>query len=165
MTPMGELCAQFTRRLREHGLAVREAASPAAIQEFESKYGVQLPLDMMHFFHHTNGMLEDELDPVSHVRVWPVEELRSLSEELPDYSRQLENPERAYVFADHLYWSLGYVVWLSPTLVHETPVFLVGDGPPVKVAESFAEFLNMYVDEPSRLLPPKEVAKDPHQGW
>ena len=149
---MGDLCVRFARRLREQGLAVREGATAAEIRDFESKHGVQLPLDMMHFFCHTDGMRDDDLDLVNYIRFWPIGELRTLVDELPEYSRRVDNPQGAYVFADHLYWSLGFVVWLAPELVPAAPVFLVGDGPPVRVAESFAEFLKMYIEDAPGLL-------------
>jgi hypothetical protein len=137
-------------------MTIRSGAANETLAAFESRFGVQLPMDMMHFYCHTDGMADDELDANSRIKIWPLNRVNTLAAELPEYSRNVEKADQAFVFADHLFWSLGYVVWLSQDLVAATPVFLVGDEPPILVAHSFSTFLCMYLNELPGILPKRK---------
>jgi hypothetical protein len=150
---MNELLDRYRRHCVQHGLSLREGARAGDILDFERTTNLKLPADHLQFLRHVDGMAHGEMDPLNYIRLWPTGELSRLSIELPEYSRTIANPDRAIVLADHLYWSLGYVAWLTDEAVPSTSVFLVGDGAPILIADSFQTFLSLFLENSERLLP------------
>jgi hypothetical protein len=158
---MDSLVERFVERLHEAELVAPVGASLEQIRRFEARYRVQIPGDMVRFFVRVNGMKTGEMDPDSYVRLWSLEELSPLTTHLPEYSRSVDNADHAFVIADFLIWSMGYVSWLPATSVSSAPVYLVGEQPPIRVAESFAEFLELYIANPAGLVPRKQGVSPP----
>ena len=154
---LDDLIAHFIQRLREKDLQVRAGAALAEIQAFERKNAVQLPIEMTEFYLGIDGMDSAEIDPESHIRMYGIGDLQPLTELLPEYSRGIPNAQHAFVVADYLMWSLGYAVWLSDTILGATPVFLVGDGNPIRVSASFEEFIALFAHNSPALLPTKSL--------
>ena len=163
MSEMLALIARFVDRLRSAGLAAPTGIPLEQVRQFEARYRVQLPTDMVQFFRCVNGMKPGDLDPENHLRVWALDEIEPLAAQVPEYATSVEDAEHAFVVADFLIWSLGYATWLTPSAVSASPIFLVGDGPPIRIAASFQEFLEMYVDNSPELVPPKP-SRMPRQG-
>jgi hypothetical protein len=155
VTPVGVLAERFISRLQKSGLSVQSGAAAEQIRRFEVANAVQLPLDLVEFLSCVDGMKEGEIDFENHIRILSLGELQPLVDQLPEYAATVLDATHAYVFADFLLWSLAYVIWLTPHRVDRTPVYLVGDGPPICVAASFAGFLELYVDNSPDLIPRK----------
>ena len=56
-----------------------------------------------------------------------------------------------FIFADYLDWSWAYAIRLSANVLAETPVFLIGYEIPIKVADSFSEFVHLYLADAPEL--------------
>jgi cell wall assembly regulator SMI1 len=124
------------------------------LENFEKQKGVLLPADMRSSFTIVNGMRPGspgDQDPQG-FSFWPLERMRWLPEELTDQSPQgtsFPSSENFYVFADYLDWSWAYAIRLSQN-TGRNQVILIGKDEPELVAESFSEFVDLYVvDSPA----------------
>jgi cell wall assembly regulator SMI1 len=124
------------------------------LEKFEKQMGVPLPFDMRSYFTLVNGMKPGspgDQDPQG-FSFWPLEKVRMVPEELADRSPQgvgFPSAENFFVFADYLDWSWAYAIRLFQ---HSTrnQVVLIGKDEPELVAESFSEFVDLYVvDSPA----------------
>jgi hypothetical protein len=66
-----------------------------------------------------------------------------------------------YVFADYLDWCWAYAILPSKMPADESPVFVLGKAElPIKVANSFLEFVELYLaDSPTIYDPPRGVRR------
>jgi hypothetical protein len=151
-TLMDGLCDRFIDRLRAQSLQVPKGVTDQDINRFGEIHRIELPADILSFYRRVNGMGPDDMDGGNQIRFWSLEQLQSLATELPEYARLVEGADRFIVFADRLLWSIGYALWLSPGSTVSAPVFVVGVKQPLKVADGFADFLRMYVEDSPDLL-------------
>ena len=116
--------------------------------------GVLLPADMRDYFAIVNGMVPvwpgDQDD--KGFSFWPLERVRWVPEELANLSPQgvaFPNCEDFYAFADYLGWSWAYAIRLAPSS-GGNQVILIGKDEPDLVADSFSEFVDVYlIDAPA----------------
>ena len=110
------------------------------------------PDTLRSYFVSVDGM-EDELDPDLY-RFWPLCDVRPVHTELSD-----SNPDRfaypdCFIFADHCMSCWDYAVKINQDPNQPAPVFRVtGDDPPSEqMSDSFAEFMQIYVDNPLSII-------------
>ena len=142
-----EAVDRLTQRWKEARMKIRPGVSAEQFAQFEEKFQAWLGPDIHAYFEAVNGMELDEMDSESHIRFWPLEEVKPLQE-------AVEAPWAAgytgyYLFADYLLWSHGYAIDLSPT--GQGTIVMVGGESPQVVASSFAEFMYLCLDEPDNL--------------
>jgi len=137
MTQIEKTLSQVAERWRKQGLDLLPPASRSMLDEFESRFQVCCPNDFAQYLLALGGMplgTEDE----HLIRFWPLSEIE------PDADPS--NPESAYfVFADYLIWSHGYGINLSAG--PSSGVFLLTGPSPKRLASSFTEFLNRYLND------------------
>jgi hypothetical protein len=156
----------LTERLRNYwsstGVNLCSGASRQALKSFESTYGIRLPEDFHDFISTIDGM-EDGYSDNNMVSFWPIDGIKSVPEKLitfagiPDYSRianRLREPDSYFVFADFLIWSHVYAIKLRSKLGEKNQVLWICGSEYRKIAESFSDFLQRYLDDPESLLIP-----------
>ena len=133
-------------------LTIRPGVSPDAIAEFESQHTVLFPDTLRSYFLTVDGM-EDEMDPDLY-RFWPLGDVRPVANELTEV-----NPDRlaypdCFVFADHCISCWDYAVKITRDLNQPAPVFRVtgDDEPGEQMADTFAEFMESYADNPLSII-------------
>jgi hypothetical protein len=102
---------------------------------------------------------QDDMDPATYVRFWPLLEIKPAREALPSEVATGAHVDSWFVFADFLYWSHAYVIRLSGDPDAAAPVgFCNGMPPPGSsfpvIASSFKEFVDLYVADSPRLWDP-----------
>jgi SMI1/KNR4 family protein SUKH-1 len=141
----------FLRDLQAHwksqGIPCSEPASPAELKQFEQEFGVRLPADFASYLVSLNGMdlghdgaMDGEM-----ISFWRLRDIR-----LDRLEHPLSQPD-LYAFGD---WSIDactYAIQLSADATAPTPIFIACDGP-IKVADSFAEFVAAYLRNDERAL-------------
>jgi hypothetical protein len=140
---------------RADGLFIRPGASEAHIRAFEKKYQVVMPPDLRAYFLCVDGMtmvLSDGEDKEGFC-FWPLSRVKSATEELvrleglPPYNDQAMRDY--FVFADYLQWSWAYAIYLLSGASPQNPVVLIGKEHPIKIADSFTSFVDLYlIDSP-----------------
>jgi hypothetical protein len=131
---------------KHSGLAVRKGVTNEDIQRFEMQHSVQLPQDLARYFETVDGMEEGDTD-AHDIRFWRLEEVQPVSVEVPN--ADLEQSAGYFVFADYSIWAHGYAI----QLLHEgNQVAIVGGARPIPIAQSFEEFLNLYLYQPEKLF-------------
>lgn len=147
LTPR-DVATRLTHRWKGAQLKIRPGASIDQLIQFQDRCGAQLDPVMFAYFRAANGMEREEMDPESHIRFWPLEEVKPLREEV-DAPWVAQYPN-CYLFADYLLWSHGYAIDLGPSSYGR--IMLVGGESARLVASSFVEFVSLYLSQSERLF-------------
>jgi hypothetical protein len=150
MNSVGELLK--TRWLRQ-GIRLRRGATESETTAYEAKHNVCLPEDMREFFAVVNGFDNRNGEEVDSdmITFFSLEEIKPLN--APDWGIA-SRAESLFVFAD---WSLSahvYAVRLLKDCTASGSVVVVYDSL-VKVADSFAEFMQAYLEDNKAVLFPE----------
>ena len=147
MAFVGEIVKRHWLR---QGIRLCHGASAAQISAFESKYDVRLPEDMRECLSVVNGFENGECDD-EYITFFLLEEIERLNAS----AWGLPAPADSYfVFAD---WSISahvYAIHLSKEIIYN-PVVVTCEKL-VKVADSFGEFMQGYVEGNYAVLYPSE---------
>ena len=137
------------------GLPLAKGVPEEEIKTFESRYALTLPDDLRTYFMRVNGMVQQggvDTDQEGFA-FWPLERVRPLAvvcEEEKVAIPTVEEPDRYLVIADYLQWSWGFAIRIGPA---ENIVILVGVMDNGVIANSFTEFVSLYVDDAEALYP------------
>jgi cell wall assembly regulator SMI1 len=132
-------------------LVASPGALPQAVRKFEANHGVILPDDLRNYFLRHDGMDQD----AKGFSFWPLARVRPAAEELAELS-STETPVELggyFAFADYLVWCWAWAIRLTADPAGSNPVIMIGtaDGVPLKVASSFGEFVDLYLENSPRL--------------
>lgn len=140
---------------RNAELPFQPSAGLAAIESFQTKYGVVLPKDVRAYLLAVNGTGEDTDDYMS--RFLSLNEIRPVHEELDD-SGGVTYPDRysypdCFVFVDICMSESFYAVRLTADSTQAAPVFqvLCTDAPPRMMAATFRKFMLAYANDPGSI--------------
>lgn len=135
---------------REPSLTTLPPATSQEIREFESRHHIKFPLDLRGYFLTVNGFGPPNDQDRNGFSFWPLASLVAVS--VFDGGRfAFPGAHECFLFADYLGWSWAYAIRLNSAGA-VTPVCIVGtaDGQPIWIADSFSEFVTLYVtDAPS----------------
>jgi hypothetical protein len=137
-------------------LSARVGASSEALREFESRHGVKLPTEMRDYLVQLDGTgtsWQDDKD-AQLFSFWQLAQIRPVNEDLASYGMQpIAGLDRYFVFADFMDWSWAYAIKLDADSPGDNEVVMIGteDGHPRRIAGSFGEFVDLYVDDSPRI--------------
>jgi hypothetical protein len=142
------ICRELQAHWKAQGVDSSTPVDNDDIRAFEQKFGVVLPHDLREYFLALNGMdighdgsMDNEM--ISSWRLADIERER--------LERPLE-PSNLFAFGD---WSIDacrYAIALAVEPSAETPVFLLCDERPLRVADSFTDFAKAYLRNDARTL-------------
>jgi len=145
-------------RLRAHWLAQGITPPPGVaedrLREFETRFGVSLPLDLRGYFLEIDGMgSRDESNDDDWFSFWRLAEVKQCSDMYTD--RFIEDQSAYFVFADHSICLPAYAIRLTPSGTDSRQVIAIESDQreysTSVVALSFSEFVERYLaDETSR---------------
>jgi hypothetical protein len=153
---MSLLSISNVQRLKNHWLShdvkFNAGVSEASLAAFEAEFNVLLPSDLRDYFLAMNGM-PDEVTDDDLNRFWMLEELTTLPTGAPDYAREnyIDNPESLFLFADYSIWAHAYAIRLGSVSLQSHEVVIIGYKSPVTIAQSFSEFVDLYLTDNDRL--------------
>lgn len=128
----------------------RAAASRQDIAAFEQTYHSVLPDDFRAYFEYADGFNQDEgYQDEEGFNFWPLNKLCRAAEY--DAGKYRSSTGKSYfLFCDYLDFSWGYAISLE-----NSSIVMVGaaDGVLAPVADSFREFVRMYVRDDAELYP------------
>lgn len=143
---------RLIERWQTHGIPRPAGAGVTAIQAFESGHNVVFPADMRAYFLAVNGMGERETWDDDFFRFWPLQELVTIADDLPDRSTGFPDANRCFMFADCSIGLPTFAIRLSADETALTPVASVfSDRGAFKVQyifDSFTDFVNGYLSSP-----------------
>jgi hypothetical protein len=151
---------QLRNTLLSAGAQCGAGVSDARICEFEHHNDVIFPPDYRTYVRYINGSGYDYGPGM--LRFWSLDEVTSLRDQIQStprnaaviqatYDETLENAERYFVFADVEHDIQLYAIWLSAVADDLNDIVVLDGTSPRRVAESFSEFIDLYVREPERL--------------
>ena len=154
MFQTGESLRKFWSR---QGVKLNLGASEDELAAFEAKYNVHLPSDLRDYFAGVNGfdgsetwMTDNEV-----ITFLGLDEVKPLSEY---WSPDVANADSYFVFADYSLAAHVYAIRLMNDSGDGNAVVVVYDGKPVKVASSFSEFVEGYLENNHGVLFPAPQA-------
>ena len=133
--------------------------TPCSLRElevFESLHSVALPAQVRCYLTAANGMREgvgrdQDSDGFS---FWPLRRWQPAIAEQGALEgvTSVDELRNLFVFADYMTWSWAYAIALDRLRQEASVVWLVGDGIPYIVAETFDAFLDSYLDRSAALM-------------
>jgi hypothetical protein len=158
---------RLTERLKSYwsaiGATMRPGVDHSMIASFEAHYGVRIPEDFCDYIANIDGIDDGNWDNEM-ISFWPLHSIKSVPEALtpfagiPNYSQithRLGEAGAYFVFADFLIWSHVYAVRFGKRESDKSQVLWICGSTYYSVAESFSDFLQMYLDKPESIVFPK----------
>lgn len=124
-------------------------AAAVSVNDLEYRYGVTLPDDFRRYL--LDAALAEDLYDDHETNWWAVHRIRNIPNE---YEWSIGNEaiaqeaERFLFFADFLIWSWAWAICCSDG-PNRGKVALIGGDPDWFVADSFAQFVELYLKEPA----------------
>jgi hypothetical protein len=140
------------------GLKISQGCPVDRVRKFEIENKVVLPADLRTYFLRVNGMLPDadEDCDLNGFCFWRLDKVTSVAEEIARHSspmRKSDEDHLHFVFADYLQWSWAYAIRLTDSPTGPNSVIHVGTQKPKLVADSFAQFVDLYLRDAWDLYP------------
>lgn len=156
-TPPSGLGSRLRASWSRADAVLRPGVADTELDAFEKRHAVRLPVEMRSFLRLVDG--QDDMDPATYVRFWPLHEIKPVREELTSEVSDGAAVDSWFVFADFLYWSHAYVIRLDGGPHAAAPVgFCNGMPPPGSsfpvIAASFEEFVDLCLTNSPRLVDP-----------
>jgi len=154
---MYDIGQELAKHWAAHGMAARYGNTEEEVRHFEEIHNARLPRDMRDYLLCIDGMnlysITDYHD-ANGFSFWPLSKIKSAAEEArlhPEGYWDFPYQDVLYVFADYLDWCWAYAILLSKLRGDDSPVFILGKAElPIKVADSFLEFVELYLaDSPT----------------
>ncbi|MBC8353253.1 MAG: SMI1/KNR4 family protein [Planctomycetes bacterium] len=146
--------------LTSHDIQPALGLAEEVITKFEQHHKVHIPTDLREYFRAMNGSADAYAYGI--IRFWGLNEVESVVDVVSRadpssaviqtaYRDGFEDAEHYYVVADFLHELQLYAIKLLPSQRGPNEVIILDGSPPTRVADSFSEFVDFYVDSPERL--------------
>jgi hypothetical protein len=152
MFTAGEALRRYWLR---HEINLNHGAPEDEIAAFEARYQVQLPKEMRDYFATVNGFGGSEhlMTDENVIAFLALGEIKTLSEA---WSPKIEEAASYFVFADYSLSVHVYAVRLSSSSEDDNPVVVAYDDRNIaRMASSFSEFVQQYLEENKAVLFPE----------
>ncbi len=144
--------ARLIARWKSHGIECPVGAAPAEIAAFEARHNAVLPRDMRAYFLAVNGMGERGTCDNDFFSFWPLQDLITIAEDLPDRCSNFTDASRYFMFADHSIALPTYAIRLSSNPADPNPIASIfadfGAFEVENFFDSFTDFVDHYLDDP-----------------
>jgi hypothetical protein len=153
---------QLLAHWEAHDARIRPGVPMDRIEAFEVEHGVQLPDDLRVYFSRCDG-IEGGTSATGHVRelmdFWPLAQLERLGPPSLLLPGDLGAADAYFAFADYSIHAAVFAIRLTADARAKNPVILEDL---VCLADSFTDFIHVYLERPEELLgPPRRRPGDP----
>ena len=150
---------QLIESWRSQNLPIQKACEDGAIRSFETRHKIALPPDIREYFLNVNGMAPyfPGYQDKEGYSFWPLERMTTIAEENEALGRpfsRLTEEDSLFLFCDYMDWCWAYAVKILPGSVAAEGIYLVGCRNPIKIADSFSDFVRLYFKDSEQLYPP-----------
>ena len=152
MVLAGETLKRYWLR---HGIKLNHGVSEDELATFEAKYHVRLPEDVREYLAAVNGFDGSErwMTDENVITFLALNEIKPLSEA---WSPKIADADSYFVFADYSLSAHVYAIWLSNDSENANLVTVAyNDKNLIKVASSFSEFVQEYLEDNNAVLFPE----------
>ena len=133
---------QVKQQWEQQGISFGNNITSNDIKRFEFENSVILPLDFCEYLTTLNGMADNGRDS-DFMGFWPIEKIKPcIRGTEPDYQVITEN---FYIFADYSIGVFYYAIEFLPFFSPSNRICAIGGAAPIFIAQSFTEFLNIYL--------------------
>ncbi len=146
----------LVQRLKQHfiddGVEVNEPASEKEVESFQEKYNVKIPDDLKEYFLTFNGTGQGNFGGSGYA-FFSLSEFELICETSDLASSEKEMYANCFALSDYMIWCWGYVIRLTPDLgKNDVLSIYLESSPNPKVANSFSEFIALYLDAPDDII-------------
>jgi hypothetical protein len=141
---MSDRWQRLRQRWAVQGVVPAPPASREDLAAFEAAHHIVLPADLRSYFGTVGGM-DPRANPAGDpdgFAFWPLDQVEPAT----------DNPG-LFIIADYLNWSWAYAVTLQDTADTSAEVVLLGLATPQRVAETFSDFVDLYLAGSRQLYP------------
>ena len=141
---------------QQPAIAVMPPAPAADIVEFERRYSVSLPAELIDYYRVANGFDASGDQDDRGFSFWPLDRVSPIETFDVNVGWFAPGAEGSFIFADYLSLCWAYAFRLIPHS-ESAAVCIVGtaDGKAQWIARSFSEFCDLYIQDDPRLYPKK----------
>jgi hypothetical protein len=133
-------------------------ASESDILKFETTHNVKFPEDLRSYFKIVNGM-DGEADD-GFYEFYSLNKVDDVVTLLGNYGSPrhgesivlINNPENCFVLADYSINLIAYVIRLNHVNSERNEVYAICGGTYKIIAESFSDFISLYLENPDNLM-------------
>jgi len=156
---MESVWRQLIESWRSQNLPIQKACEEDDIRSFETRHKIALPPDIREYFLNVNGMTpyfpgyQDE----EGFSFWPLERMRAVAEDNEALGRpylRLTEEDSLFLFCDYMDWNWAYAVKILPGSCAAEGIYLICCHNPIKIADSFSDFVRLYLGQSDQLYPP-----------
>jgi hypothetical protein len=141
------------KRWAEHDIVIVPGATKAVITAFEDRHGIRLPTDFHNYISTVDGMGDIGTTDNDLFCFFPLSDLVSIAEFVPDRANMFAEASRYFVFADHSISLPSFAIKVNSDSSAGGPVASVySDGGALAVEDcfdSFGDFLRSYLEDPN----------------
>jgi len=156
---MESVWRQLIESWRSQNLPIQKTCEEDDVRSFETRHRIALPPDMREYFLNVNGMApywpgDQDKEGFS---FWPLERIGTIAKENEALGRpfsRLTEEDSLFLFCDYMGWSWAYAVKILPGSGAAEGIYLVCCHNPVKIADSFSDFVRLYLEQSDQLYPP-----------
>ncbi len=146
----------LVQRLKQHfiddGVEINEPASENEVESFQEKYNVKIPDDLKEYFLTFNGTGQGNFGDSGYA-FFSLSEFELICETSDLTSNEKETYVNCFALSDYMIWCWGYVIRLTADLgKNEVLSIYLESTPNPKVANSFSEFIALYLDAPDDII-------------
>jgi cell wall assembly regulator SMI1 len=146
-----QLCQHWQPAMRAR---LRAPAPRREIEAFEETYNVTLPAEFAAYLECFDGFnQDDDNQDDTGFNFWPIAEICPVGG-YDGGKYRFPSDEKYFLFCDYLDFCWAYAISFETS-----NIVMVGtnSGKPIPVADSFAEFVSMYIRDDAQLYPPLAV--------
>jgi hypothetical protein len=156
---MDSVWRQLIESWRSQNLPIQKACEEDDIRSFETRHRMALPPDIREYFLKINGMTPyyPGYQDKEGFSFWTLETMRTLAEDNKAAGRRhvrLREEDSLFLFCDYMDWCWAYAVKILPGSGAAEGIYLVCCRDPVKIADSFSDFVRLYLERSDQLYPP-----------
>lgn len=141
------------------GILIQPGCSENKIKSFEEKNNVVLPADFSEYLKTVNGV--NEIGPNAKDEngflFLPLEKIVPLTKKIEKHKlnwQKSSESDSLYIFCDYFDESWWYGIKLCDEAISANEVLLVCCNNPIKIADSFSDFIELYLKDSEWLYPP-----------
>jgi hypothetical protein len=156
---MESIWRQLIEPWRLQNLPIQKVCREEDILCFETRQKITLAPDIREYFLNVNGMTPyfPGYQDGEGFSFWPLENVRTLAEENDSSDRgylRIAERDSFFLFSDYLDWSWAYAVKILPGSCDAEGIYLLCCNNPIRIADSFSDFMRMYLGKSDQLYPP-----------
>jgi hypothetical protein len=145
-----EIWESLVKSWNFQGIEINSGVSEEYLKNFEIMNQIRLPEEMRSYFTFVNGMKKGSIDDEMFY-FYPLEEVNSFAKEQRISSEFRLQGKKSFIFADYCFGANVFFIDILD-IGFDCPIYALGIIKPVRIADSFKEFIEKYLIDKHSLI-------------